>query len=92
MLYVTIVVNVASLIAMIAGMLPIGLSLGEGTERLSPMACAVIGGLLTSTLLTLMVVPSVFTMVDDAQNWVARVIFRRKPATAPVEPTPEPHA
>jgi multidrug efflux pump subunit AcrB len=77
-------------IAMIAGMLPIALSFGEGTERMSPMACAVIGGLLTSTLLTLMVVPSVFTVVDDAQNWVKGLFRRGKKGAPAVEPPSEP--
>jgi multidrug efflux pump subunit AcrB len=52
-------------IAMIAGMVPIALQMGEGTERLSPMAVAVIGGLLTSTALTLVVIPVMYTFVDD---------------------------
>ncbi|MEB3285365.1 MAG: efflux RND transporter permease subunit, partial [Candidatus Sericytochromatia bacterium] len=52
-------------IAMIAGMLPIAMSLGEGTERLSPMAVAVVGGLITSTLLTLVIIPVAYTFVDD---------------------------
>jgi multidrug efflux pump subunit AcrB len=63
-------------IAMIAGMLPIALEFGEGTERLSPMAAAVIGGLITSTLLTLVVVPATYTYVDDFQEFVRRTIRR----------------
>jgi multidrug efflux pump subunit AcrB len=59
-------------LAMITGMLPIALAFGEGTERLSPMACAVIGGLITSTLLTLMIVPATFTIVDDLQRFLLR--------------------
>jgi hydrophobic/amphiphilic exporter-1 (mainly G- bacteria), HAE1 family len=54
-------------IAMIAGMTPIALGLGAGSEARSPMAVAVIGGLVTSTLLTLIVVPVVFTLIDDMQ-------------------------
>ncbi len=50
-------------IAMIAGMIPIALGIGAGSEARSPMAVAVIGGLLTSTLLTLVVVPVVFNLV-----------------------------
>jgi multidrug efflux pump subunit AcrB len=71
-------------VAMIAGMMPIALSFGEGTEELSPMAVAVIGGLITSTLLTLVVVPAAFTIVDDFQLWLGRVVRRGKkdvPAT-----------
>lgn len=65
-------------IAMIAGMLPIAMSWGTGTETKSPMAVAVIGGLITSTLFTLVVVPSVYTIIDDARNFVGRFIRFRK--------------
>jgi multidrug efflux pump subunit AcrB len=59
-------------IAMIAGMLPIALSFGEGTERLSPLATAVIGGLITSTLLTLVVIPVAYTFVDDIGSFFGK--------------------
>jgi HAE1 family hydrophobic/amphiphilic exporter-1 len=52
--------------AMIFGMLPLALAIGEGSEQRAPMARAVIGGLITSTLLTLFVVPVVYTLLDDA--------------------------
>ncbi len=51
--------------AMIFGMLPIALGTGEGAEARAPMAVAVIGGLTTSTFLTLVVVPVVYTLLDD---------------------------
>mgnify|MGYP000969616394 FL=1 len=51
--------------AMIFGMLPIALAKGPGAETRSPMAVCVIGGLITSTLLTLVVVPVVYTLLDD---------------------------
>ncbi len=51
--------------AMIFGMMPTALALGEGGEFRAPMARAVIGGLITSTLLTLIVVPVVYTFFDD---------------------------
>ncbi len=51
--------------AMIFGMLPVAFSLGEGSEFRSPMGQAVIGGLVTSTLLTLFIVPVVYTIFDD---------------------------
>jgi hydrophobe/amphiphile efflux-1 (HAE1) family protein len=51
--------------AMIFGMLPLALSLGSGAEFKAPMAQAVIGGLISSTLLTLVVVPIVYTILDD---------------------------
>jgi hydrophobic/amphiphilic exporter-1 (mainly G- bacteria), HAE1 family len=51
--------------AMIFGMLPVALGRGAGSETRSPMAVAVIGGLIASTLLTLIVVPVVYTLLDD---------------------------
>jgi HAE1 family hydrophobic/amphiphilic exporter-1 len=74
--------------AMIFGMIPLALALGEGAEQRAPMAHAVIGGLITSTLLTLFVVPVVYTILDDGVAWV---LGRRKGA-APVAPAPEPVA
>ncbi len=56
--------------AMIFGMLPIALALGEGGGFRAPMARAVIGGLITSTLLTLVVIPVVYTYLDDIGSWV----------------------
>jgi HAE1 family hydrophobic/amphiphilic exporter-1 len=50
--------------AMIFGMLPVALALSEGGEIRAPMAVCVIGGLLTSTVLTLVVVPVVYTLMD----------------------------
>jgi HAE1 family hydrophobic/amphiphilic exporter-1 len=52
-------------LAMIFGMLPLALALGPGAEMRAPMARAVIVGLITSTLLTLVVVPVVYTVLDD---------------------------
>lgn len=71
-------------IAMIAGMLPIALEMGTGTEVLSPMAVAVIGGLITSTTFTLVVIPAVFTVLDDVQRTFWGLWGRRLPA--PDEP------
>jgi HAE1 family hydrophobic/amphiphilic exporter-1 len=56
--------------AMIFGMLPLALAIGEGAEERAPMARAVIGGLITSTLLTLLVVPVMYTLLDDFAGWV----------------------
>lgn len=63
-------------VAMVAGMLPIAIRIGAGSEARAPMAIAVIGGLITSTLLTLVVVPVVFTMIDDVQGWLRKVLVR----------------
>lgn len=60
-------------IAMIAGMLPVAVGSGSADSSFrSPMAIAVIGGLVTSTLLSLLVVPAVFTVVDDLSQWLRR--------------------
>ena len=71
--------------AMIGGMLPMALALGEASERRAPMAHAIIGGVVTSTLLTLIVVPVVFTYLDDFGAWCRRLVFGRKAKTAPVD-------
>jgi HAE1 family hydrophobic/amphiphilic exporter-1 len=52
-------------LAIIGGMLPIFLALGAGAEMRSPMARTVIGGLITATVLTLIVIPVFFTILDD---------------------------
>jgi multidrug efflux pump subunit AcrB len=71
-------------IAMGAGMLPLALGLSGDPSFRAPMAIAVIGGLITSTLLSLLVVPAVFTYVDDAEHWFARQAKRlRRPAHHP---------
>jgi hydrophobe/amphiphile efflux-1 (HAE1) family protein len=61
-------------IAMIAGMIPIALGLGAGSQVRSPMAMAVIGGLMTSTLLTLVVIPVIFTYMDGFQIWIFNLV------------------
>jgi len=58
-------------VAMIAGMLPAALGLGEGAEFRAPMAVAVIGGIISSTFLTLVVVPAMYTLMDDFEKWLA---------------------
>lgn len=73
--------------AMIFGMLPLALALGPGAEMRAPMARAVVGGLITSTLLTLVVVPVTYTILDDVVSAVSR--WRKgKPATEAQAPGP----
>jgi HAE1 family hydrophobic/amphiphilic exporter-1 len=62
---------VMTTVAMVAGMLPVAAGWGGDSEFRSPMAIAVIGGLITSTLLTLVIVPAVFTVFDDLERWLA---------------------
>jgi HAE1 family hydrophobic/amphiphilic exporter-1 len=57
-------------LAMIFGMLPLALALGAGAEMRAPMARAVIGGLITSTFLTLLVVPVMYSVLDDFSAWL----------------------
>lgn len=59
-------------LAMIFGMVPLALALGEGAKQTSAMAHAVIGGLISSTLLTLIVTPVIFTYLDDLGRWASR--------------------
>ena len=76
-------------VAMGAGMLPIALGFGTDPSFRAPMAIVVIGGLITSTFLSLLVVPVVFTYVDDMVQWFARQWRQRFPrATAAVEAAP----
>ena len=68
--------------AMIFGMLPVALALGEGGEMRAPMAVCVIGGLITSTLLTLVIVPVVYTLFDGLANsrvvrWLESKVFSK---------------
>jgi multidrug efflux pump subunit AcrB len=64
-------------IAMGAGMLPIAIGWGAADPSFrSPMSIAVIGGLITSTVLSLLVIPVVFTYIDDLGLWVQRRLGR----------------
>ena len=64
---------VMTTIAMIAGMLPIAMGFGADATFRQPMAISVIGGLLTSTALSLLIVPVAFTYVDGFERWIMRV-------------------
>ena len=64
---------VMTTIAMIAGMFPIAIGWGSDPSFRSPMSIAVMGGLLTSTVLSLLVIPAVFTYVDDLALWLQRM-------------------
>jgi len=59
-------------LAMVFGMMPLFLALGAGAEGRAPMARAVVGGLVTSTILTLLVVPVMYTLMDDLGRWLKR--------------------
>ena len=67
-------------LAMIFGMLPIAMGMGEGGGFRAPMARAVIGGLITSTLLTLVVVPVAYTYLDGMGDWFKRRLVSKERA------------
>jgi len=62
-------------LAMVFGMLPLALALTEGSEQRAPMGQAVIGGVITSSLLTLVVVPVIYCWLDDLGAWFTRRLF-----------------
>ena len=84
---------VMTTVAMIAGMMPVAIGIGGDTSFRQPMAVAVIGGLITSTALTLVIVPAAFTIIDDIERWLAprfgRVLTAQPPpAGATAGPRP----
>ena len=64
-------------LAMVFGMVPLAFALSEGSEQRAPMGQAVIGGVITSSLLTLVVVPVVYCWLDDLAEWGKRRWRRR---------------
>ncbi len=82
---------VMTTVAMAAGMLPTALAIGAGGAFRSPMAIAVIGGLISSTLLSLVLVPVVYEVIDDFELWIkpklARLVGARDPVQATVTAT-----
>jgi len=71
-------------LAMVFGMVPLAFALTEGSEQRAPMGQAVIGGVITSSLLTLVVVPVVYCYMDDLAQW-----GRRWMGLAPTPALPE---
>jgi len=69
--------------AMVFGMVPLAFALTEGSEQRAPMGQAVIGGVITSSLLTLVVVPVVYCYMDDLAQWLRRVLGGRSSAQTP---------
>ncbi|MFI4949641.1 MAG: efflux RND transporter permease subunit [Caulobacterales bacterium] len=81
---------VMTTMAMMAGMLPTALALEKGAEFRQPMAVAVIGGLMTSTVLSLVLVPVVYEFVDDFEQWLKpRLAKLVTPREARLTPAPE---
>ncbi|CAN5546579.1 efflux RND transporter permease subunit [soil metagenome] len=70
-------------LAMIFGMVPLAFALTEGSEQRAPMGQAVIGGVITSSLLTLVVVPVVYCYMDDLAQWFKRLFTGKAVTPAP---------
>ena len=77
---------VMTTLAMVAGMIPSAMAIGDGGEFRAPMAIAVIGGLLVSTVLSLVFVPSFFTVMDDVGRFVWWIFGR---FIGPTDESPE---
>ncbi len=79
-------------VAMIAGMIPVALARGDGAETRVPMAIAIIGGLLTSTVLTLGIVPVVYSLLDGvrARYWKRAVDREGRPVAVAANVAVEP--
>jgi multidrug efflux pump subunit AcrB len=86
---------VMTTVAMVAGMMPVALGVGGDSAFRAPMSIAVIGGLITSTGLTLVIVPAAFTLIDDIERWLGprlgRVLLTSEaapPSGAGLKPAP----
>jgi HAE1 family hydrophobic/amphiphilic exporter-1 len=77
-------------VALIAGMIPVSLGLGDGADFQAPLGRAVIGGTITSTFLTLLVIPTVYEILDDWRQGALRLI--RRATGAPETPVVPAHA
>jgi len=83
---------VMTTVAMVAGMLPVVIGIHGDNSFRAPMAVAVIGGLLTSTLLTLVIVPAAFTVIDDIERWIGPKVSSALSTRPPKPPAPaKPH-
>jgi HAE1 family hydrophobic/amphiphilic exporter-1 len=69
--------------ALVAGMLPVAIGIGEGGEFYRPMAVAIIGGTITSTFLTLLVIPSFYDSIEIARDGVVAKYSRRAEQRGP---------
>jgi hydrophobic/amphiphilic exporter-1 (mainly G- bacteria), HAE1 family len=71
--------------AMVFGMLPVAIAIGRASEQRAPLGTAVIGGLIVSTVLTLVMIPVIYTLFDDLVAWLTRLISRKTPQRRLVE-------
>src|SRR6185369_16640453 len=79
--------------ALVAGMIPVALGSGEGGDFRAPLGISVIGGVVTSTLLTLLVIPTVYESLADTRDWLfARIRGEKRHHKKAHEPGPKPEA
>ncbi len=83
---------VMTTVAMVAGMLPVAIGFHGDNAFRGPMAVAVIGGLITSTGLTLVIVPAAFTFIDDLERWLGPKVTRLLATRPQTTPPSKPHA
>ena len=78
-------------VALIAGMIPVAIGAGEGADFRAPLGRAVIGGVITSTFLTLLVIPTVYEILDEGREWAMSKFKGRTPhgAHGGINPVPE---
>ena len=72
----------------IAGMIPVAIGTGSGAETRAPMGTAIVGGMVTSTILTLVVIPVVYSLMDDVATFTRRLLFGSPTPPTPDLPTP----
>jgi HAE1 family hydrophobic/amphiphilic exporter-1 len=72
--------------ALIAGMVPVALGVGEGADFRAPLGIAVIGGVVTSTILTLLVIPTVYEILADTRDWLTAKFRRRQDPGSAAQP------
>jgi HAE1 family hydrophobic/amphiphilic exporter-1 len=74
---------VMTTVAIVAGMIPVALGLGEGGDFRAPLGRAVIGGVITATLLTLLVIPTIYEILDGWRERLRQRVRRRRSSTSP---------
>jgi multidrug efflux pump subunit AcrB len=72
--------------AMVLGMLPTAISQGDGSEFRAPMAIAVIGGVISSTMLSLLVIPACYLGIENAKGWLAQKLGWKGKTSSPAAP------
>jgi HAE1 family hydrophobic/amphiphilic exporter-1 len=76
--------------ALIAGMIPVAIGAGEGADFRAPLGRAVIGGVITSTILTLLVIPTFYEIMTEWRDWALEKLSVRRPHPHAPVPTPSP--